>query len=144
MQAARNTLATIVWNRVDGQIMHNHERRRLMYLMLKFVLSAAIVVAVSEIARRSTFIGALVASLPLTSLLAMIWLYRDTGDAARVATLSSEIFWLVLPSLLLFLALPWLIRRGIGFYAALSVAAACTAIGYVLMSVVLQRFGVRV
>lgn len=115
-----------------------------MYLMLKFVLSAAIVVAVSEIARRSTFIGALVASLPLTSLLAMIWLYRDTGDAARVATLSSEIFWLVLPSLLLFLALPWLIRRGIGFYAALSVAAACTAIGYVLMSVVLQRFGVRV
>lgn len=115
-----------------------------MYLILKFVLSAAIVVAVSEIARRSIFIGALVASLPLTSLLAMIWLYRDTGDAARVAALSSEIFWLVLPSLLLFLVLPWLIRRGIGFHAALSVSAACAAIGYALMSLILQRFNIHV
>src|SRR5262245_60229325 len=77
----------------------------LMYLLLKFVLSAAIVVAVSEIARRSTFIGALVASLPLTSVLAMIWLYHEGGDASRVAGLSREVFWLVLPSLLLFVTL---------------------------------------
>ena len=114
-----------------------------MYLLFKFVLSAAIVVAVSEIARRSTLFGALVASLPLTSVLAMLWLYHESGDAARVATLSGEIFWLVLPSLLLFLILPWLIRRGVSFYVALVVAVACTTLAYGLVSVALQRFALR-
>jgi uncharacterized membrane protein (GlpM family) len=112
-----------------------------MYLLLKFVLSAAIVVAVSEIARRSTFIGALVASLPLTSVLAMIWLYHESGDASRVAGLSREVFWLVLPSLLLFVTLPWFIRRGLSFYPALGLAIGCTTLGYGVMSVLLRRLG---
>jgi uncharacterized membrane protein (GlpM family) len=114
-----------------------------MYLLFKFVLSAVIVVAVSEIARRSTLFGALVASLPLTSVLAMLWLYHESGDAARVATLSGEIFWLVLPSLLLFLVLPWMIRRGVHFYVALSIAIACTVVGYGILSLGLLRFGLR-
>jgi hypothetical protein len=111
-----------------------------MYLLFKLVLSAAIIAAVSEIARRSTLVGALVASLPLTSVLAMIWLYHETGDASRVADLSREIFWLVLPSLLLFVTLPWLLKRGWTFYMALAVAIGCTTAGYGLMSVVLKRF----
>ncbi len=84
-----------------------------MYLLLKSLLSGAIIAAVSEIARRSTLFGALVAFLPLTSVLAMIWLYHESHDTSRVAALSGEIFWLVLPSLALFLVLPWLIRRGV-------------------------------
>ena len=76
-----------------------------MYLLLKSLLSGAIIAAVSEIARRSTLFGALVASLPLTSVLAMIWLYHESHDTSRVAALSGEIFWLVLPSLVLFLVL---------------------------------------
>jgi hypothetical protein len=114
-----------------------------MYLLLKFVLSAAIVVAVSEIARRSTLLGALLASLPLTSLLAMIWLYHESNDASRVAALSGEIFWLVLPSLILFLILPWLIRRGVPFYLSLMLAIGGAALGYGLMLFVLQRLGMR-
>src|SRR5262245_47787999 len=114
-----------------------------MYLLFKVLLSAAIVAAVSEIARRSTLFGALVASLPLTSVLAMIWLYHESGDATRVAILSGDIFWLVLPSLLLFLVLPLLIRHGVPFYFALAVAIACTAIGYGIMSIGLQRLGLR-
>lgn len=115
-----------------------------MYLLLKILISAVIIGAVSEIARRSTYYGALLASLPLTSLLAMLWLYRDTGDAARVATLSGEIFWLVLPSLLLFIVLPQLIQRGVGFYAALAIASGCTMAGYVVTSLILRRFGVAI
>jgi hypothetical protein len=115
-----------------------------MYLLAKILISAAIIVAVSEIARRSTFYGALLASLPLTSVLAMVWLYRDTGDAARVATLSGEIFWLVLPSLLLFIVLPQLIQRGVGFYVALAIACGCTVAGYFVTSLVLRRFGVAI
>jgi hypothetical protein len=115
-----------------------------MYLLFKIVLSALIIAAVSEIAKRSTVAGALVASLPLTSVLAMVWLYQDTRDSSRVAALSGEIFWLVLPSLVLFLVLPVLIRRGVAFYPALTLASACTAIGYVVMSLSLHRFGVKV
>jgi hypothetical protein len=114
-----------------------------MYLLLKVLISAILIAAVSEIARRSTTFGALVASLPLTSVLAMIWLYRETGDAAQVAALSSEVFWLVLPSLVLFIVLPLLIRRGMHFYPALGISAACTIAGYGVMTLVLQRFALK-
>jgi len=110
-----------------------------MYLLLKFGLSAAIVVAVSEIAKRSTAAGALVASLPLTTLLAMIWLYYETGSSERIAALSTGVFWLVLPSLVLLLALPVLLRQGINFWIALP--AACAA-AYGLMLFGLRRYGV--
>ena len=115
-----------------------------MYFLLKVGISAVLIAAVSEIAKRSTLFGAVVASLPLTSLLAMIWLYQDTKDPAKVAALSSEIFWLVLPSLLLFVTLPVLLRRGVGFYTALVAACGCTVVAYGVMLLVLQRFGVKI
>ena len=86
----------------------------------------------------------MLASLPLTSLLAMIWLYRDTKDAERIAVLSGEILWLVVPSLLLFILLPILIRRGVGFYAALGLSCAAAAVAYLATSFVMHRFGVKV
>lgn len=104
------------------------------YLILKTLISAVIIVAVSEVARRSTIIGALVASLPLTSLLAFIWLYRDTGDTAQIAALSANIFWLVLPSLVLFLALPVLLRRGFHFPLALFLAVLAMLAAYGIMT----------
>ena len=69
----------------------------LLYVIVKLMLTAILVVLVSEIARRSTFAGALLASLPLVSLPAMVWLYVETGDVQRVSQLSTGIFWLVLP-----------------------------------------------
>ncbi|MEQ1440433.1 DUF3147 family protein [Fontimonas sp. SYSU GA230001] len=114
----------------------------MLYLILKFSISAAVVVAVSEIARRSSVFGALVASLPLTSLLAFVWLYRDTGDTAQIAALSGSIFWLVLPSLLLFVLLPVLLRAGLGFWLALLLSCVATAAAYGLMTLVLRRVGV--
>jgi hypothetical protein len=115
-----------------------------MYLALKVFISALVIVAVSEIAKRSTLFGALVASLPLTSILAMIWLYQDTKDSSRVATLSGEIAWLVIPSLILFIVLPLLLKRGVTFYPALGVSALCTAVGYFFMSLLVRRIGVQI
>ena len=69
--------------------------------LIKVLISALLVAAVSEVARRSSLLGALLASLPVTSLLAFMWLYRETGDTEKVAALSADIFWLVLPSLVL-------------------------------------------
>src|SRR4051812_20844555 len=92
----------------------------MLYLLVKAILSGVIIMAVSEIARRSPAFGALIASLPLVSLLAILWLWRDTGDRARIADHAEATFWYVLPSLPMFLALPWMLRHGVGFWTALA------------------------
>ena len=110
---------------------------------LKIGLSALILVAIAEVAKRSTFWAAAVASLPLTSLLAFVWLYLDTGDVQKIATLSGSIFWLVLPSLLLFVLLPLLLRSGLGFWFSLAVSSAATALAYLGMIKLLDMLGIR-
>jgi hypothetical protein len=102
------------------------------YLVLKFGLSAAVLVMVSEIAKRSSIWAALVASLPLTSLLAFVWLYIDTKDTQKIATLSSDIFWLVIPSLALFPVLALLLRSGVSFWWAMAGAIAATLLAYAI------------
>ncbi len=67
--------------------------------LVKIAITVAVVVAVAEISKRSSFWGAVLASLPLTSLLAFVWLYTDTGDTQQIAGLARGIFWLVLASL---------------------------------------------
>ncbi|HEY8246894.1 MAG TPA: DUF3147 family protein [Hyphomicrobium sp.] len=111
---------------------------------IKIVVTAVLVVAISEVAKRSSLLGAVLASLPLTSLLAMIWLYADTGDAQQVADLASGIFWLVLPSLVLFVALPLLLRAGWPFAPSLVAAGALTVASYFLMLAMLKRFGIAI
>jgi hypothetical protein len=113
------------------------------YLVFKALLSGVIIMAVSEIAKRSPAFGALVASLPLVSVLAIIWLWRDTGDTVRIADHAEATFWYVLPSLPMFLAFPALLRHGVGFWWALMAACALTTILYLLTVVVAARFGVR-
>ena len=113
------------------------------HAIIKFGLSAAILVAVSEIAKRSSLLGGLLASLPLTSLLAFIWLWQDTRDDAKVAALSTNILWLVLPSLVLFVVLPALLKRGIHFYPALGLAVAAMLASYGVMLALLGKFGIK-
>jgi hypothetical protein len=115
----------------------------MLYTVIKVLVSALLIVAISEVAKRSTLFGALIASLPLVSILAMIWLFVDTRDVARIAELSTSIFWLVIPSLALFLLLPLLLNRGLHFYLALSISALATAAFYALTLLLLQKFGVR-
>ena len=106
--------------------------------LVKVLVSALLVAAVSEVARRSSLLGAVLASLPVTSLLAFIWLYRETGDVQKVAALSSDILWLVLPSLLLFALLPLLLRQGWNFWLSLATACTATAVAYGLATWLLK------
>lgn len=115
----------------------------MLYYAIKILLSATILVAVSEIAKRSSLLGAMLASLPLTSLLAFVWLYLDTGDAQQVGKLSSDIFWLVLPSLPLFLVLPLLIKMGWSFWLSLGVAVLVSAACYGVMLLLFKQFAVQ-
>lgn len=113
------------------------------YLIVKALLSGMIVAAASEIARRWPGTGALIVSLPLVSLLAMIWLWRDTGDSTRIAELSESTFWYFLPSMPMFLVLPALLRAGFGFWLALLLACALTVSLYLAMIWIGPRFGLR-
>jgi hypothetical protein len=115
----------------------------MLYLIVKATLSGIIVALVSEVARRSPGIGALIASLPLVSLLAIVWLWRDTGDPVRIAAHAEATFWYVLPSLPLFLVLPTLLRRGVTLWPALAIGCLLTIVLYGLMVWCLERFGVR-
>ncbi len=115
----------------------------MLYYILKFFVSALIIVLVSEIAKRSSGFAALIASLPLTSLLAIIWLHIDGSESTQIAELSSQIFWLVLPSLVLFLVLPLLLKQGIGFWSSLAFSATATIVCYFALLPLLRRFGVQ-
>ncbi|TVR49180.1 MAG: DUF3147 family protein [Puniceicoccaceae bacterium] len=108
--------------------------------LTKLLLSAIVIVVVSEVAKRSGYLGALIASLPLTSLLAITWLYLDTGDIEKVRLLTTGIFWLVLPSLVFFLVLPLLLQQGLAFWFALGLSILSTMAAYALMWAGLARF----
>jgi hypothetical protein len=93
------------------------------YFLVKTLVTAFIVAAISELARRYTLWSAVFASLPLTSILAFIWIYADTKDPQKIIELSYSVFWLVLLSLAFFLILPFLLKSGIKFATAISLSA---------------------
>jgi len=114
----------------------------MLYIAVKALISGVIIAVVSEIAKRSPGIGALILSLPLISILAFIWLWRDTGDREGIAALAQSTFWFVLPTLPLFLVLPALLRNGTGFWAALGLSCLMTMALYAAMVWTLGRFGI--
>lgn len=114
----------------------------MLQLVIKYLVSALLVVVISETGKRSPLVGAIVASLPVVSILALVWLYTETKSAEQVARLSYGVFWLVLPSLLLFLLLPLLLRHGVPFAEALLLSAGATACAYVAMVWGLGKLGV--
>jgi len=115
----------------------------MLYLVIKAAVSGIIIAVVSETARRSPGFGALVASLPLVSILGMMWLWRDTRDVARMADHAQATFWFVLPSLPMFLLIPVLLRRGLAFWPSLLIGCALTVGLYLTMIWLGPRLGLR-
>jgi hypothetical protein len=114
----------------------------MLYAVIKALLSGVVIAAASEVAKRSPDIGAIILSLPLISILAFIWLWRDTSDAGAIAALSQSTFWFLLPTLPMFLVLPALLRNGVGFWAALGLSCALTFVLYAAMVWTLGKLGV--
>ena len=115
----------------------------MLYLALKAMLSGIIVAAVSEVAKRYPGLGALIASLPLISVLGMIWLWREKPDAANMAAHAEATFWYVLPTLPMFLLIPAMLWHGISFWASLIVGCLVTIGCYLVMTWLGPRFGLR-
>ena len=112
----------------------------MLYYTFKTVITLVLIMAVAEVAKRSSVIGGLIASVPIISVLAMIWLYVDTHDVDKVAMLARSVFWLVLPSLSLFLILPFMLAQGINFWTSLAVSLILMACFYSLTLYTLARW----
>ena len=113
------------------------------YLFVKAAISGVLIAIISEVSRRYPGFGGLIASLPLISLLAIIWLWRDTnGDVQQVATHARATLWYVLPSLPLFLVLPALLERGVGFWPAMAIGCVLTIALYLLSLWLAHRLGI--
>jgi hypothetical protein len=115
----------------------------MLYLLIKAAISGIIVAVVSETARRNPGLGALIVSLPLVSILGMIWLWHDTHDPNRMAAHVGATFWYVLPSMPMFLLMPALLRRGVGFWPALCAGCLVTIALYAAMVAVGPRLGLK-
>ncbi len=112
-----------------------------MQFLLNTVISALVIAASAQLAQRSNLLAAVLVSLPLSSILALSLLYVKTGDAAKVTEFSYGIFWLVIPSLGLFLLLPFLIKQGLSFWLSLAVSCLTLSLVYPLYSWGLRKIG---
>lgn len=113
------------------------------YTIAKFFITATLIVLISEISKRSAVLGALLASLPLVSVLAMFWLYIDTKDVQKIADLAHNILWFSIPSVAFFITLPMLLKKGLDFYLSMGIASLITAGCYGLMLLILARYGIK-
>ena len=111
------------------------------FLFVKAAISGVLVALSAEVALRYVGWGALIASLPLVSVLGMIWLWRDTGDVERLADYSLATVWYVLPSLPMFMVIPLLLRGGFGFWLSLAIGCALTMVLYTVTVWIASRFG---
>ena len=117
--------------------------RAMLYLALKAAISGILIAIASTLAKRYPGLGALIASLPLVSVLGMMWLWHDRPDAENMAAHAGATFWYVLPSLPMFLILPAMLRSGIGFWVALAIWIAGTLALYALWFWVAPKVGIR-
>lgn len=115
-----------------------------MYYFIKIAITTLLIVLISEVAKRQSLIAALLASLPLMSILAMVWLYVDTGDSSKVMKLSYDILLMILPSLAFFLILPTLLKFNIRFPYAMCISCISMGLIYKGYIFVLANLGVRI
>ncbi len=113
------------------------------YLLIKAAISGILIALASEVARRYAGFGALIASLPLVSVLGMIWLWRDSHDPIRLADHAQATLWFIAPSIPMFLLIPALLRAGFGFWLALGLGCLLTIVLYLLMVWAAARMGIK-
>lgn len=112
------------------------------WIIVKYLLTAGVVVLVSELAKRSDRLGGLIAALPLITIMSLIWLYLEKQPEQKIAIHAWYTFWYVVPTLPMFLAFPWLLAR-LGFWPTLLASAAISLLSFGLFALIARRFGVE-
>ena len=113
------------------------------FYIIKIFISAFIILIVSEISKTNTFFGSLLASIPTVSILAIIWLFYETGDLIKIRELSSGIFFLTIPSLVFFISFPFLLKYDFNFIFSIIISILITIFTYKLYLTILQKFGIK-
>jgi hypothetical protein len=126
----------------NTRILNKTEGLASMYIIFKIIITAVIVVAISEISKRSTILGSLLASIPLISVLAIFWIYFETKDITNIVNLSKNIMLLIPPSLIFFIVLPITINMNINFIYSMLISISSTAIVYVIYIYLLKIIGI--
>ncbi|MGM0608220.1 MAG: DUF3147 family protein [Candidatus Muiribacteriota bacterium] len=116
----------------------------LYYEIIKILITSVIIALISIISRTSTLIGAVLASVPLVSVLGILWLYKDTNDSQIIIDLSYSVFWLVIPSLSFYIILPYMLKKEINFYLSMLVSLAGMIIFYFITIKILSYFGISI
>ncbi|HAN17617.1 MAG: hypothetical protein A2X13_15355 [Bacteroidetes bacterium GWC2_33_15] len=111
--------------------------------VIKVLLTSILIVTISEVGKRNSIMAAVYASLPLTTLLAMIWLYLDTNDAQKVSSLSWNVLIAVIPSHIFLIAFPLLIKYGYNFWISLTISIILTALAYTIYVLILKHYGIN-
>ncbi|MBT3666211.1 MAG: DUF3147 family protein [Opitutae bacterium] len=115
----------------------------MVWYIIKIVITASIIVVVSEISKRLPLLGSMIASLPLVSVLGMVWIFQETKETQKLIIHAEGTFWYVLPSLPMFLLMPWMMRKGVSFYLTLTAGILLTVILYLIMTKLLARMGMN-
>lgn len=112
------------------------------WIIIKYLLTAGVVVLVSEFAKRSDKLGGLVAALPMITFLTLIWLYAENQSTQKIANHAWYTFWYVVPTLPMFLAFPFLLRR-IGFWPTMGASVIITLVCFLFFALLVKRFGIE-
>lgn len=121
---------------------HPRSNSPMALLITKYAITALVIVLVSEVAKRSDRAGALIVSLPLVTVMVMIWLHLEKQPAAKIANHAYYTFWYVLPTMPMFLLMPWMMNRGVGFWPSLATGCGLTIVCFAVAAVTLKRFGI--
>ena len=113
------------------------------YYIVKLIITTFLIVLISEISKRSSLAGALLAAIPLVSILAMTWMYVDTNSSSNAVEFSNRIVWLIAPSMTLFIVFPILIKKGLGFYLSMGISIVMTIFAYYSVIFILGKFGIK-
>ena len=113
------------------------------YYIVKLIVTTFLIVLISEISKRSSLAGAILAAIPLVSILAMTWMYIDTSSSEKAVAFSQNIVWLIAPSMTLFIAFPILIQKGFSFYPSMFISIALTVLAYYSVLFLLEKLGIR-
>ena len=116
----------------------------MLFYFAKVIISAFIIVLITEISKTNTFFGSLLASIPTISLIAIIWIFYETGDVSKIRQLSVSIFWLTLPSLVFFITFPIFLKNNFNFSLCIIISTFLTIICYKLFIILLNKLGIQI
>jgi len=115
----------------------------MLFYLIKILLTSIIILLISEFSKRSNLIATIFAAIPTISVLSFLWIYVEQKDINKISNLSTSIFWMVIPSLPLFLIFPYLLKRGINFYLSLLISCGITVVLYIFYTFILKKFGIK-